>query len=126
MESESRWLSHPKVGASWEGHAIEETLKLFKADDACFWATHQGAELDLLLIVKGRRLGVEVKREDAPRITPSMRIAMKDLKLDHLTVIHPGDRGYRLDDRVRVVPLADLAPGKPLVLTPRPRTSRAR
>jgi hypothetical protein len=124
IESESQLLSHPKSGASWEGYAIEETLKLVESDEACFWATHQGAELDLLLIVKGRRFGVEVKREDAPRITPSMRIAIEDLKLDHLSVLYPGDRGYRLDDRVSVVPLAEIARGKPLVVMPRATRSR--
>lgn len=126
IESESQLLCHPKVGASWEGYAIEETLKLVKADKACFRATHQGAELDLLLIVKGRRFGVEVKRDDAPRITSSMRIAIEDLKLGHLSVIYPGDRGYRLDDRVSVLPLAELALGKALVVTPRARRPATR
>lgn len=104
-------LVHPRAGASWEGFAIEEVLKAAEPDEAYFWSTYQGAELDLLLFGGGRRIGVEVKRADAPRLTPSMRIAMKDLRLDHLAVLYPGDRAYDLADRVRVVPLAALAEG---------------
>jgi hypothetical protein len=105
-------VAHPKCGASWEGYAIEETLKLLQPDDAYFWATHNGAELDLLLFTRGRRLGVEVKRADAPTLTPSMRIALTDLRLDHLTVLYPGTKPYSLADRVSVVPLATLAEGR--------------
>jgi hypothetical protein len=105
-------VAHPKCGASWEGYAIEETLKLLQPDDAYFWATHNGAELDLLLFTRGRRLGVEVKRADAPTLTPSMRIALTDLHLDHLTVLYPGTKPYSLADRVSVVPLATLAEGR--------------
>lgn len=99
---------HPKVGASWEGFAIEEVLKAVRPDEAYFWATHQGAELDLLLFKHGRRIGVECKRMDAPTMTPSMRVALSDLKLDRLLVIYPGDRRYPLADHVEVVPLAEL------------------
>jgi predicted AAA+ superfamily ATPase len=105
-------VAHPKCGASWEGYAIEETLKLLQPDDAYFWATHNGAELDLLLFTRGRRLGVEVKRADAPTLTPSMRIALTDLRLDHLTVLYPGTKPYSLADRVSVMPLATLAEGR--------------
>lgn len=101
-------LSHPKLGASWEGYAIEEVLKLQDSAEAYFWATHQGAELDLLLLDSGLRLGVEVKRADAPRVTPSMRIALEDLQLDHLTVLYPGEMPYELDERISVVPLSAL------------------
>jgi predicted AAA+ superfamily ATPase len=110
--------SHPKVGASWEGYAIEETIKAVRPEAAHFWATHTGAELDLLLMKKGRRYGVEVKFQDAPRVTPSMRIALSDLRLQHLTVLYPGDQRYELDRRVSVVPLAELATD-PDVVTPR-------
>lgn len=103
---------HPKVGASWEGYAIEETLKAVRPDDAYFWATHQGAELDLLLFKGGRRIGVECKRSDAPTLTPSMRIAMKDLRLDRLLAVYPGDRRYAIAEDVEAVPLADLACGR--------------
>ncbi|MBS0264975.1 MAG: ATP-binding protein [Planctomycetes bacterium] len=99
---------HPKVGASWEGYAIEEVLKALRPDAAYFWATHQGAELDLLLFKGGRRLGVDCKRIDAPKVTPSMRIALNDLKLDRLIVAYPGDSRYPLDPRIEAVPLAEL------------------
>ena len=105
-------VAHPKCGASWEGYAIEETLKLLQPDDAYFWATHNGAELDLLLFTRGRRLGVEVKRADAPTLTPSIRIALTDLRLDHLTVLYPGTKPYSLAERVSVMPLATLAEGR--------------
>ncbi|MGH2603343.1 MAG: DUF4143 domain-containing protein, partial [Dehalococcoidia bacterium] len=98
---------HPKVGASWEGYAIEEVLKALRPDEAYFWATHQGAELDLLLFQRGRRIGVECKRMDAPVLTPSMRIALADLKLDRLWVVYPGPRRYTLARKVEVVPLGE-------------------
>ena len=72
---------------------------------AYFWATHAGAELDLLMIKDGRRIGVEFKRVDAPRLTPSMNIALKDLRLDRLHVVYPGTRRFSLSDQVEVVPL---------------------
>lgn len=100
---------HPKLGASWEGYAVEEVLKALRPDDAYYWATHNGAEIDLVLFKGGKRLGVECKRADAPTLTPSMRIALADLKLDELLVVYPGERRYRLAPRVAVVPLAELA-----------------
>ena len=109
LASEREILSHPKVGASWEGYAIEETLGTVNPEAAHFWATHTGAELDLLLFVRGRRYGVEVKFQDAPRLTPSMRHALNDLRLEHLAVLYPGDRRYSLERRVTVVPLSELA-----------------
>jgi predicted AAA+ superfamily ATPase len=99
---------HPKVGASWEGFAVEEVIKALRPDQAYYWATHQGAELDLLLFKQGRRVGVECKRVDAPTLTPSMRIALSDLKLDRLVAVYPGERRYALADRVDVIPLATL------------------
>ena len=99
---------HPKVGASWEGYAVEEVLKALRPDDAYYWATHNGAEIDLVLFKDGRRIGVECKRKDAPVLTPSMRIALADLKLDQLLVVYPGERRYPLGDRVEAVPLAEL------------------
>ncbi len=104
--------SHPKVGASWEGYAVAEVLKSFRPDEAYFWATHNGAELDLLLFKNGRRIGVECKRADAPGLTPSMRIALSDLKLDHLYVLYPGDRAYALAKNVEVMPLAEFVKAK--------------
>jgi predicted AAA+ superfamily ATPase len=98
---------HPKVGASWEGYAVEEVLKSRQPNEAYYWATHTGAELDLLLFHQGRRIGIECKRMDAPTLTPSMRTALIDLKLDELTVIYPGKRRYTLAKRIEVVPLAE-------------------
>lgn len=101
--------AHPKSGASWEGFALEQVLRIAEPDEAYFWATYAGAELDLLLFRNGKRYGVEFKRADAPRLTRSMTTAMPDLKLERLTVIYPGDRRYRLADRVTVLPLRELA-----------------
>jgi hypothetical protein len=103
--TESELLAHPKSGASWEGYAVEEVLRAAEPDEAYFWATHQGAELDLLLLKGGRRFGVEVKRMDAPTLTPSMRIALADLKLEQLTVVYPGSQSYELGPEARVLPL---------------------
>lgn len=103
---------HPKVGASWEGYAVEEVLKAFRPDEAYYWATHNGAELDLLLFKNGRRIGIECKRADAPQLTPSMRTALADLKLDHLYVLYPGTRAYTLGRSVEVMPLADFVKAK--------------
>lgn len=111
IRTEQELLLHPKSGASWEGYVIEEVIKAVAPDEVYFWGTHAGAELDLLLIKHGRRLGVECKRMDAPRLTASMQIALADLALDHLTVIYPGDRPYPLADRVTVMPLATIAAG---------------
>ncbi len=99
--------SHPKVGASWEGYAIEQVIQALRPEEAYFWATHNGAELDLLLFKRGRRIGVECKRADAPTLTASMRIALADLKLDELHVVYPGTRRYPLAKDVDVVPLAE-------------------
>jgi predicted AAA+ superfamily ATPase len=109
IRTDQELLLHPRSGASWEGYVIEEVIKAVAPDEVYFWATHAGAELDLLLIKNGRRLGVECKRMDAPRLTSSMRIALDDLALHHLTVIYPGDRPYPLADRVSVVPLTAIA-----------------
>lgn len=114
-------LAHPKSGASWEGYAVEHALDVVRPDEAYFWATHQGAELDLLLMKSGRRLGVEVKRTDAPVMTPSMRIAMHDLRLEQLAVVYPGNRRYEIAKRVHAVPLAELATGGVHALFPRAR-----
>ncbi len=103
---------HPKVGASWEGYAVEEILKALQPDEAYFWATHQGAELDLLLFKRGRRIGIECKRADAPVLTPSMRIALADLRLDELRVVYPGTKHYSLAKKVEVWPLAEQVDAK--------------
>lgn len=111
---------HPKVGASFEGFAIDAVIRRLGADrrECYFWATHQGAELDLL-VVRGRtRLGFEIKHTVAPEVTKSMRIALADLALDRLEVIHVGKETYPLTDRVRAVAFDRLhqaiAPLKPV------------
>ena len=95
---------HPRIGASWEGFVLEKVIAESAPDEACFWATHNGAELDLLLLIQGRRVGVEIKRVDAPRRTRSMAVALNDLRLDALYVVYPGEMAYGIDDRITAVP----------------------
>ena len=121
LVTEKDILSHPKAGASWEGYVLEEILKVVPNEGSYFWATHTGAEVDLLLFRKGRRYGVEIKFQDAPGLSPSMRNALQDLQLDHLTVIYPGERGYALADRVDVVPFARAVEDVDLITPPVPR-----
>lgn len=108
IRSELDLLTHPKSGASWEGYAIEETITAFAPDEVYYWATHNGAELDLLLIKHGRRIGVECKRVDAPRLTPSIHIALEDLELDQMFVIYPGDLTYPIAEKVTALPLSSI------------------
>lgn len=103
-------LAHPASGASWEGFALEQVLRIAQPDQAYFWATHQGAELDLLMFKRQQRIGVEFKRADAPRVTPSMRIAMADLKLDALYVVYPGQHRFKMADGIEAVPLWAMLP----------------
>ena len=102
IPSESALASHPKVGASWEGFLLETVVALLGArDDQCyFWATHAGAELDLLVVDGQLRRGFEFKRTAAPTVTPSMRSALRDLNLDRLDVVHAGAESFRLAPRV--------------------------
>ena len=101
-------LGHPKLGGSWEGFVIEHILDRLGSRDAYFWATHQGAELDLLVFHRGRRLGFEVKFSDAPGLTKSMRVAHDDLELDTLWVVYPGDISWPMAERIEAVAFADL------------------
>lgn len=101
-------LLNPKSGASWEGYIVEEVLTMAEPDEAFFWGTHAGAELDLLLLKGTKRVGIEIKRSDAPVLTPSMRAAMNDLGLNKLFVIYPGSKRYTLSRNVEVLPVADL------------------
>lgn len=110
IASEDALRLHGRVGASWEGFVIEQLLALAAPDQAYFWATHAGAELDLLLLKDGRRIGIEVKRSDAPTLTPSMRVAMQDLQLDALYVVYPGLRRYPLAPGIEAVPLTAALP----------------
>jgi hypothetical protein len=97
--------AHPKVGASWEGFVIEELIALAGERNAYYWRTQAGAELDLLLLLRGRRIGVEVKYADAPAMTRSMHASMESLKLDRLYIVYPGGEAYTLRPRVEVLPL---------------------
>ena len=101
-------LGHPKLGASWEGFALEQTLAALRSRDAYFWATHGGAELDLMVLVAGRRVGFEFKHGDAPALTASMRTALADLGLDHLWVVYPGNDRYPLSPKSTVIPVQDI------------------
>ena len=107
-------MEHPKVGASWEGFVVEQVLASEPHDGAWFWATHQGAEIDLVLKRGDELLGVECKRADAPRMTPSMAIALEDLGLRRVAVVYPGTKRYPLAESVEAVPLAALAGGEGL------------
>lgn len=108
ITSRDALLRHPKLGASWEGFALAtvETLLGAARDECYFYATHGGAELDLVVVRGARRIGFEFKRTVAPEITKSMRIALADLRLDRLDVIHAGERTFPLAERVRAVALA--------------------
>ena len=114
LETLDDLLAHPKLGASWEGFAVEQVLAAFGQRHAWFWATHGGAELDLLLKVRGKAHGFEFKVSDAPGSTRSMRAALQDLGLEHLWVVYPGTEAYPLDDRLSVLPLRDIVglPGR--------------
>jgi len=96
---------NPRLGASWEGFALEQVLQIIHPTEAYFWGTHSGAELDLLFFRKGKRYGVEFKFNEAPEITKSMHIAVKDLSLDYLWVVYPGKEEYPVTDKIMVRPL---------------------
>jgi predicted AAA+ superfamily ATPase len=104
-------LAHPKYGASWEGFVIEEVIRSVEPHEIYFWATHQGAEIDLVFNKGGRMYGVEIKRADAPTMTPSMRIALEDLKFERIAVIYPGNRRYSIHKQVDVVPFDEISGG---------------
>jgi len=111
IRSDQELLSHPKCGASWEGYVIEEIFKSVNPDESYFWGTHNGAEIDFVMVKDGRMLGVECKRIDSPRMTPSIRITLEDLKLEQIAVVYPGARRYALADNVHAVPLDAVADG---------------
>ncbi len=98
---------HPKLGASWEGFVAEQLLSWLDNPQAYYWRTQAGAELDLLLFHRNRRIGIEIKRADAPAITPSMQSALKDLKLDRLFVVYPGSVRYSLSEKIEALSLAE-------------------
>ncbi len=104
---------HPKLGSSWEGFAIEEIIRKYRAreSECFFWSTHGRAELDLLIVKEGRRLGFEVKYTDSPKATRSMIAAVRDLKLDELTVVYPGDESFPLMSHIKASGLSQLFSG---------------
>lgn len=93
---------YPKMGSFWEGFALEEIIRQTGAapEECYFWGTHAKAELDLLILKDGKRLGFEFKYKDAPKITPSMRIALEDLRLDHLYIVYPGSKTFPLTEKI--------------------------
>lgn len=107
LTDEDAVLGHPKAGASWEGFALEQVLRVLDGEP-WFWATHQGAELDLVLMRRRERWGFEFKRADAPRKTRSMHVAAADLRLDHLWVVYPGSERYPLGEHATALPLAEI------------------
>lgn len=110
LEERKDVLLHPKLGASWEGFALEETIKALqlKEDEAFFWGVHASAEVDMVFKKKGNLYGVEVKYAQAPSFTTSMRTALSELSLKHLWVVYPGKDAYPLEKNVTVIPLGRL------------------
>ncbi len=111
LESRKDLLSHPKSGGSWEGFIINQVMDVLEVgpDDCYFWRTHSGAELDLLVERKGQRFGFEIKLTSSPKVLPSMKIALEDLRLSHLFVIHAGDRSFPLDKKITALSCRDLS-----------------
>lgn len=110
IHTESDLLTHPRLGASWEGFTLEQVIIRLNLQDeeVFFWATHTGAELDLVFQQKGHLWGVEVKYQEAPKVTPSMRSALAELELMHLWVIYPGTKAYPLAERITAVGLYNM------------------
>lgn len=106
-------ITHPKLGASWEGFALEEVIRQISPDpdDCYFWATPGGAELDLLILKNGRRLGFEFKYSTTPKVTKSMQIALSDLKLDQLIIVIPGKESFMLTPQIKVLGLGNMVSG---------------
>jgi uncharacterized protein len=106
--SQAELEGHPKYGASWEGFALEQVLCVTGSRQAFYWGTHAGAELDLVLFLRGRRYGVEFKAGDAPDMTKSLHIALSDLRLERAWIVYPGKEAYAVHERVEVTPLGRL------------------
>ncbi|MCK4514474.1 MAG: ATP-binding protein [Spirochaetaceae bacterium] len=100
---------HPKLGASWEGFALEQAVRLLGIPDPYFWRTHTGAEIDLLWFTGGKTWGMEFKYSDAPRISRGLRVSMDDLRPEHVWIVYPGPKSYELDSHVSVIPLEKVA-----------------
>lgn len=115
LEDDADLLNHPKLGASWEGFALEETIRHLnlREEDVFYWGVHTGAELDLIFQRKGRLYGVEAKYNEAPTLTPSMKSALEELSLAHLWVVYPGKANYSLHKQVSAVSIQRLPAIKP-------------
>ena len=124
-------LHHPKLGGSWEGFALEETLRALNVggEDAWFWGTHAGAELDLLVTTDGQRRGFEINYTAIPRVTKSMRATIDTLGLDRLIIVYPGERTLSLAENIKAIGLVDLLdcawPFTPPPAPPRGRAPRS-
>ena len=105
IDDESQLMAHPKIGASWEGFALEQVLNIVGDRQAFFWRTHAGAELDLLFFRSGRRYGVEFKYSGSPTMTKSLHMAVNDLKLDRAWILHPGRQSYPVHEKVEALPI---------------------
>ena len=108
LPDDAALLGHPRVGASWEGFSIEQILRALGRSDAWFWGAHGGGELDLLVIERGRRIGFEVKFNEAPRVTTAMRSVAETLALDHLFVVCPTPHAYPVDTGITVLPITEV------------------
>lgn len=100
--------THPKIGASWEGFVLESVIRIWKIHDPYFYAVHSGAELDLFFIRDGKRIGVEIKRTDAPKPRKGYGVLIDSLRLDHLYVIYPGERRYPIRDKCTALPFREI------------------
>ena len=108
IDTQRDLLRHPKLGASWEGFAMEQVLAATGSESFYWWATHSGAEIDLLLLKGAKRIGVELKCADAPRMTKSIRTAMDVLKLDHVHVVYPGPKSYPIEKKITATAIVDI------------------
>lgn len=109
IKSMNELRGHPKLGASWEGFALEQIIRLSEQSrNAFFWSTHGGAEMDLVMNIHGERWGFEVKYSDAPRSTKSMVVALESLELNRIYVVYPGKEAYFIKDHIEAIPLMDL------------------
>jgi predicted AAA+ superfamily ATPase len=100
----------PKIGVSWEGFALEQTISYYNAEteECYFWSSHNTAEIDLLIFKDGKRIGFEFKYTDTPKITPSIKISLEDLKLDQIKIIFPGNINFKLSEKVEAIGLTSL------------------
>lgn len=109
VETFDSLLSYPRVGASWEGFVVEQVIQILRLPEAYFWSTHSGAEVDLFFLKNGQRYGIEIKFGEAPKVTKSMYVALSDLNLAHLWVIHAGPHTYPVEDKITMLSIRDLA-----------------